>query len=40
MPFSVCSVAKRALAGECAGAMGAAMLPLRAFFEFDNIRFK
>lgn len=25
--------------GECAGAMGAAMLPLRLFFEFDNIRF-
>jgi N-acetylglucosamine repressor len=24
--------------GEYAGAMGAAMLPLRAFFEFDNIR--
>jgi len=25
--------------GDCAGAMGAAMLPMRSFFEFDNIRF-
>jgi len=24
--------------GDCAGAMGAAMLPLRSYFEFDNIR--
>jgi len=24
--------------GDCAGALGAAMLPMRAYFEFDNIR--